>query len=216
MAGHAVRRFLGRAEGRYRRWLDPSQDDLWRSGVATAGRGTYGRPHIHYHEGDTARVRIGRYCSIAAEVAIMPGGNHLTTWVSTYPFRIRYGLEGAGHDGHPATKGDVVIGNDVWIGNGALILSGVTVGDGAVVAARAVVTKDVTPYAIVAGNPARVVAHRFSEDQREQLLRIRWWDWPEEVVLERVAELNGGDIEVFLERFPADGSIETVGSASAP
>jgi acetyltransferase-like isoleucine patch superfamily enzyme len=173
-------------------------------------RGSYERPHIYYHEGDTARVRIGRYCSIAAEVAIMPGGNHLTSWVSMYPFRIRYGLDGAGRDGHPATKGDVVIGNDVWIGSGALILSGVTVGDGAVIAARSVVTKDVSPYAIVAGSPARVVAHRFSEEEREHLLRIRWWDWPEEVVLARVDALNGSDIKTFLNQFGLDSPQEAV------
>jgi acetyltransferase-like isoleucine patch superfamily enzyme len=214
MAPHSVRRFLGRVEGRYRRWLDPSQEDLWRSGVASMDRGSYQRPHIYYNEGDTARVRIGRYCSIAAEVAIMPGGNHLTSWVSMYPFRIRCGLDGAGRDGHPASKGDVVIGSDVWIGSGALILSGVTVGDGAVIAARSVVTKPVPPYAIAAGNPARVVAQRFSEEEREQLLRIRWWDWPEEVVLAHVDELNGSDIKVFLNRFGLDNHQEAAGSES--
>jgi acetyltransferase-like isoleucine patch superfamily enzyme len=166
--------------------------------------GSYAQPFVYYNEGDTARVTIGRYCSIAAGVGIMPGGNHRTDWVSTYPFRIRYGLDGANLDGHPATKGDVVIGNDVWIGNGALILSGVTIGDGAVVGAQAVVTRDVPPYAIVAGNPARVVGHRFSEPERDQLLAIRWWDWPEEVVLERVADLNGADVETFLRRYACD------------
>jgi len=193
--------FLGRVGGRYRRWLDPQQDELWSSGVITMGVGSYGHPHVHYHEGDSARVTIGRYCSLAAGVAIMPGGNHRTDWVSTYPFRVRYGLEGAITDGHPATKGDVTIGNDVWIGNDALILSGVTIGDGAVVATKTVVTKDVPPYAIVAGNPGRVVSWRFTEDQRERLLRLRWWDWPEETVLERVAALNGGDIETFLTQY---------------
>jgi hypothetical protein len=83
-----------------------------------------------------------------------------------------------------------------------------------VIAARSVVTKDVPPYAIAAGNPARIVAHRFPEEERERLLRIRWWDWPEEVVIERVDELNGGDIHAFLERFGSDSRQEAADSAS--
>lgn len=201
MAARVLPRLLARISDRYRRWLDPSQADLWQRGVISMGRGSYGQPFLHYHDGDTARVTIGRYCSIAAGVGIMPGGNHRTDWVSTYPFRLRFGLEGALTDGHPATKGDVVIGNDVWIGNDALILSGVTIGDGAVVAAKTVVTKDVPPYAIVAGNPGRVVAHRFTEDERRDLEALRWWDWPEDVILERVEGLNGTDVAGFLDRF---------------
>jgi acetyltransferase-like isoleucine patch superfamily enzyme len=205
MGGQNVRRFISRVTGRYRRWLDPSQEELFRAEVITMDETSYSRPYVHYREGDTARVSIGRFCSIAAGVEIMPGGNHRTDWVSTYPFRIRYQLPGAGHDGHPATKGDVVIKNDVWIGQDALILSGVTIGDGAVVAARTVVTRDVAPYAIVAGNPGQVVAHRFSEQQREQLLSIRWWEWPVDAILDRVDALNGGDIDDFVRRFGSAG-----------
>ena len=195
------RQLIAQAGYRFRMWLDPTQAELRRSGVITIGHGTYGEPIVVYHEGDTATVRIGKYCSIAQAVCIMPGGNHRTDWVSTYPFRLRYGLEGALRDGHPASKGDVNIGNDVWIGNEALILSGVTIGDGAVVAARTVVTRDVPPYGIVAGNPGRVVAHRFSEDERKQLLDIRWWDWPEDVILERVDAINSPDVSTFVQRF---------------
>jgi acetyltransferase-like isoleucine patch superfamily enzyme len=201
---HMARRlaqFVSKVDYRYRRWLDPTQEELRRTGVISVGTGTYGQPFVHYHAGDTARVVIGRYCSIAAGAAFMPGGNHRVDWVSTYPFRLRYGLDGALRDGHPTTKGDITVGNDVWIGNDALVLSGVTVGDGAVIAAKTVVTKDVAPYAIVAGNPGRVVGHRFSEADREQLLRIRWWDWPESLVVDRVAELNGGDLATFIERY---------------
>jgi acetyltransferase-like isoleucine patch superfamily enzyme len=204
---------LNRISSKYRRWLDRSQEDLWRTGVISMGRGSYGQPFVHYHEGDTARVTIGRYCSIAAGVGFMPGGNHRTDWVSTYPFRLRFGLPGALRDGHPATKGNIVIGNDVWIGNDALILSGVTVGDGAVVAAKAVVTKDVAPYAVVGGNPGRVIGHRFTEEQRRQLEALRWWDWPEGVIVERVDALNGGDVDEFLRRF--GGTSESSASADA-
>ena len=91
----------------------------------------------------------------------------------------------------------------MWIGNEALILSGVTIGDGAVVAARTVVTKDVPAYSIVAGNPGHVVGARFSPEEREQLVALRWWDWPEDVVLARVEALNGGDVEGFLNEFAA-------------
>ena len=163
--------------------------------------GSYGQPFVAYNKGDHAVVTIGRYCAIAAGVSFMPGGNHRTDWVSTYPFRLRYGLDGALRDGHPTTKGDITVGNDVWIGSDALILSGLTIGDGAVVAAKTVVTKDVPPYAIVAGNPSRVVSMRFTEQQRAGLLAIKWWEWPEETILERVASLNGGGIDEFLERF---------------
>ena len=201
-----VRDVLRRVQGKLQRWLDPSQEELWRSGVISMGRGSYGTPRVVYHEGDTAKVTIGRYCSIAGGVEIMPGGNHRIDWVSTFPFRVRYGLEGALDDGHPSTKGDVVIGSDVWIGSGALILSGITISDGAVVAARSVVTKNVEPYTVVAGNPARVVAQRFSAEQRRRLLALRWWDWPEHLVLERVVALNGGDVDAFLDQFsPSPG-----------
>jgi acetyltransferase-like isoleucine patch superfamily enzyme len=196
-----VARFLARVSGRYRRWLDPVQDELRKSGTITMGHGSYGYPVVVYHEGDHAKVVIGKYCSIAAGVSFMPGGNHRTDWVSSYPFRLRYGLEGALRDGHPATKGDVVVGNDVWIGNDALILSGVSIGDGAVVAAKTVVTKDVPPYAIVAGNPGRVVSMRFTDETRQQLLAIRWWDWPETTILERVTDLNGGGVDEFVRRY---------------
>ena len=91
--------------------------------------------------------------------------------------------------GHPASKGDVVIGNDVWIGRKAVILSGVTIGDGAVVGTMAVVTSNVEPYTIVAGNPARPVRKRFDDSTIQNLLQLRWWDWPTEKVKENVKSL---------------------------
>ena len=174
----------------------------------TLGQLSYGAPAIRAYEGDTARVHVDSYVSIAEDVVFVVGGNHRLDWVSMFPFRARLRLPGAFEDGHPATKGDIMVGHDVWIGRGATILSGVKVGNGAVVAAASVVTNDVRPYAVVAGNPAREVKRRFTDDQVEALQRIAWWDWPLEQVLERVSELNGGGVEAFIARYssaPAGG-----------
>jgi acetyltransferase-like isoleucine patch superfamily enzyme len=164
------------------------------------GRGTYGSPRVATFPGDTARVTIGAYCSIAVDVVLMDGGNHRTDWVSTYPFRAKLGLPGANEDGHPVSRGDIVIGSDVWIGRGARVMSGVTIGSGAVVGAYSVVTRDVRPYAIVVGQPARELRRRFDDDHVDALLAIAWWDWPEEKVERSVAELNSGDVEGFVAR----------------
>ena len=96
-----------------------------------------------------------------------------------------------------ATKGDTVIGNDVWIGMDAVVMPGVTVGDGAIVSARAVVVKDVEPYTIVGGNPAKLVKRRFSDEVTAALLDIRWWDWPIEVIEANLALITGSDIDAL-------------------
>lgn len=165
------------------------------------GAHSYGQPTIVRHDGDTADVYIGAWCSIAEDVEIMVGGNHRTDWVTTFPIRVIFGLPGALADGHPATKGHVRIGNDVWIGRGSRILSGVTIGDGAVIGAYSVVTKDVRPYAITVGVPGREARRRFSDVQVDALLRIQWWQWPTEKVLAEVGALNGGPIDEFIARF---------------
>lgn len=162
------------------------------------GRGTYGQPLVATYPGDTARVTVGAFCSIALDVVLMDGGDHRTDWVSTYPFRARYGLPGAFRDGHPTSKGDIAIGNDVWIGRGARIMSGVTVGDGAVIGAYSLVTRDVAPYAIVVGQPARELRRRFDERQIGALQRIAWWDWPLEKILDAVPELCSENVDEFI------------------
>jgi virginiamycin A acetyltransferase len=91
-------------------------------------------------------------------------------------------------------KGDTVIGNDVWIGHGATFLPGVQVGDGAIIAAEAVVTADVAPYAVVGGNPAKLLRKRFSDETIAELLRLRWWDWPIETITKKVKAICGGDV----------------------
>lgn len=168
---------------------------------------TYGRPKI-FHWGEGARLTIGKFCSIADEVVIFLGGNHRTDWATTYPFpaMAEEWPEAAGITGHPATKGDVVIGNDVWIGYGATILSGVTVGDGAVIGARAVVCRDVGPYTIVAGNPAREIGKRFPDEVIARLLELRWWDWPIEDIRRRLPLLCSCDVENLLREARAQES----------
>ena len=161
---------------------------------------SYGPFHVAHYLGDPPNeIRVGRYCSIAGGVKFFIGGNHRPDWASTFPFRFVLGLPQAGEDGHPASKGPILVGNDVWIGENAVILSGVTIGDGAVVATESVVTRDVRPYAIVAGNPAREVRRRFPDDQVDELLALRWWDWPAAEIREIVPLLNGSPITALID-----------------
>ena len=162
------------------------------------GRGTYGDLTV-LSWGEGATLCIGNYGSIAAGVKIFLGGEHRMDWVTTFPFNVLW--ESARlHRGHPKTKGNVLIGNDVWIGTEAIISSGVTIGDGAVVGARAVVTRDVAPYAVVAGNPARVVKFRFDEQIVKRLCELKWWDWQESEIEKAMPELLNNQIELFIEK----------------
>jgi len=160
------------------------------------GRGTYGAPRV-FEGGEGAKLEIGAYCSIADGVTIFLGCEHRVDWVTTYPFSIFWDC--AAHvRGHPATKGDVIIGNDVWIGYRATILSGVRIEDGAVIGCHSVVTKHVPAYGIVAGNPAKLIRTRFSEETIHRLLRARWWSWDEKRIRDSMPLLLSSDIESFL------------------
>ncbi len=160
------------------------------------GEWTYGLP-IVYDWNDGTRLVIGKFCSIARGVKIYLGGEHRMDWVSTWPFS-EFFEEAKGVKGHPASKGDVIIENDVWIGGDAAILSGVTLGNGCVVGAGSVVTKSVPPYAVAAGNPARVVKYRFDQKTVEKLLKMQWWDWPVEKIKEALPEIMSEDVEKFV------------------
>ncbi|WP_114393558.1 CatB-related O-acetyltransferase [Oleisolibacter albus] len=159
------------------------------------------RDNILYHFDFTGdRLVIGRFCAIAWGTRfIMNGANHAQGGVSTYPFNIF----GQGWDSVPLDqisfphKGDTVVGNDVWIGYEALVMPGVRIGDGSIVAARSVVTADVPPYAVVAGNPARVVKMRFPEAMVARLLELRWWDWEVERITRAIPAIMTGDLDAL-------------------
>lgn len=161
------------------------------------GVGTYGMPVVHdWNEGTT--LRIGAYCSIAGNVQIFLGGQHRIDWISSYPFAVF--LPEASHINNPCgSRGDVVIGNDVWLCANCTILSGVTIGHGAVIASGAVISRDVEPYAVMAGNPARNIRWRFDEPTRLALLESAWWDWPEAEIRQIVDKLCSDNIAGFID-----------------
>lgn len=155
--------------------------------------------------GKTGSLKIGKFCSIASGVTIILDGEHRPDWVTTYPFSIIF-KKFSDLPWASTTKGDVIIGNDVWIGMDALILSGVTVGDGAIIGAGSVVARDVEPYAIVAGNPARLIRKRFDLETINKLLEIKWWDWDTERITENMPLLLSNKINEFIEKNRASKS----------
>ncbi len=164
------------------------------------GEHTYGKPTICSFD-DGTRLTIGKFCSISDKVTFLLGGNHRTDWCSTYPFPDlnEQWPDAADIPGHPQTKGDLIIGHDVWIGHGATILSGLSIGSGAVIGACSVVTKDVAPYGIVAGNPAQIIKSRFSPELCEQLLEKCWWNWPVEKIKEHIEIICSNRIDKLLQ-----------------
>jgi virginiamycin A acetyltransferase len=156
--------------------------------------------NVLYHFAFTGdRLVIGRYGALASGVTfVMNGGNHRTAGISTYPFPIFEPWRGrwAGELDFP-NRGDTVVGNDVWIGYDALVMPGVRIGDGAIVATRSVVTADVPPFAIVGGNPARVIRMRFDPPTVDRLLKIAWWSWSPERVSAAIPAISQADVDAL-------------------
>ena len=143
------------------------------------------------------KLIIGKFCQIAANVRfIMNGANHATDGFSTFPF-CAFGNEWKDVPLTPDYKGDTVIGNDVWIGYDAIVMPGVQIGDGAIIASGSVVTKDVEPYCIVGGNPAKLIRKRFSDETISKLIKLAWWDWPFDKVTQYAQAIATGDGSLF-------------------
>lgn len=149
----------------------------------------------YMHLGAPERLIIGKFVQIAHGVQfITSSANHQMDGFSTYPFNV-FGVPwSSSYEAKWPNKGDTIIGNDVWIGHEALIMPAVTISDGAIIASRSVVTKDVPAYAIVGGNPARIIRKRFDEKTIAQLLELKWWDWPIEQINRKISSIVGSDI----------------------
>ncbi|MBI1778564.1 MAG: CatB-related O-acetyltransferase [Proteobacteria bacterium] len=166
--------------------------------------------------GEFHRVRMGRFCSVARRVVVGPG-EHPTDWTSTHPMFYGDGVPGIDRlpvykewwpgIGRPGGHIAAIIGNDVWIGDGAYVASGVIVGDGAIIGARAVVTRDVEPYAIVVGSPAKVVRHRFDQTLVERFLRTQWWNYDLRAIKDRLDFSQPGAALSVIEEAAAAGTL---------
>jgi virginiamycin A acetyltransferase len=193
-----------RVKGKIRSLLSPPQVPSWTAMTPTMlvrfegnARPQFSTGPLSYSQGltihcwdPTVRIEIGNYCSIATDVMIIAGGEHDTDYVTTYPLIDRWGL--SQHLGliKSRFKGHIVIGNDVWIGARSTILSGITIGNGAVIGAGTLVAKDVPPYGIVVGNPARLLRHRFDPETIARLEETRWWEFDMETMTEFAGSIS--------------------------
>ncbi len=150
------------------------------------GKFTYGTNwmSVLVWDKETASVEIGRFCSISYGLKLFTGGNHNSKWISTYPFG--HVLPSLGKidpiKNHPQKSKKIIIGNDVWIGRDVTIMSGVCVSDGVIIAANSHVVKSAPPYSIIGGNPAQIIGYRFDQDTIQKLLKMKWWNWPNEKI----------------------------------
>lgn len=178
----------------------------------TAGRYSYYSGYYHGHSfddcarylmpnrNDVDKLIIGSFCSIGSGVSFIMAGNqgHRHNWISSFPFFYMEEVESftGSIDGF-RNAGDTVVGHDVWIGSEAMIMPGVKIGDGAVIGSRALVTKDVNPYTIVGGNPARTIKTRFSEEHISMLLEMKWWEWDEQQLSASMSIICSENVELL-------------------
>ena len=152
--------------------------------LCRVGNYTYGNITI-ISSNNISKVEIGNFCSIAAGVKFIINNEHYTNYISTYPFKVKIN-----HENREAySKGDIIIDDDVWIGLDAKVMSGVHIGQGAVIAAGAVVTKDVPPYAIVGGVPAKVLKYRFTEEIIEELIKVDYSKFNDDIIKDHLLDL---------------------------
>ena len=153
---------------------------------------------LYHYPINNDRLILGKFCSIACGAKfIFTSANHTLSSLSTYPFPLffeEWDLDKKNVTDSWDNKGDIVIGNDVWIGYEAIVMQGVTIGDGAIIGTRAIVTKDVPPYTIVGGVPAKPIRKRFSDEVISQLLSIKWWKWPDEKIKKNFSAIQNGNI----------------------
>lgn len=158
---------------------------------------------LYHYPINRDKLIVGKFCSIACGAKfIFTSANHAMRSLSTYTFPIffeEWGLDVKNITGAWDNKGDIIIGNDVWIGYEAVIMSGVKIGDGAIIGTRAIVTKDVPPYTIVGGVPAKPIRRRFSDETIAELLDLKWWDWPPEQIKNCLSDIQSGNLEKLRE-----------------
>lgn len=170
-----------------------------------ADRGTYFDRNVNIISwSDQYIVKLGKYNSIGRDCNFFLHANHRADWITTTsqlwgPVTPEI-AEMHMNMGHPTCKGNIYVGNDVWIGAKSTIMSGVTIGDGAIIGSTSTVAKDVPPYAIVVGNPGKVVKYRFTQAQIDGLLQIKWWNWDEEKIKVEAMDLWSPNIDDFIYR----------------
>jgi len=156
---------------------------------------------VKINEDGAGKIIIGKFCSIADIQVVNIGHNY--NWITTYPFsEFKKSWKNCNNfpKGHPKSMGDVIIGNDVWIGHGVTIMGGVKISDGSVIAAKTVVTKDIEPYSIVGGNPAKLIKKRFDEDIIDKLLKIKWWNWSKNKIEKNIELLCSKNMKGFIKK----------------
>lgn len=189
---------------KFKYMLDSFNNQRMNDNICTPkGVGTYGPeptligPH-HVVRQLHAGSSIGKYCSIAQGTRFLFKGKHNTDWVSTYPFKTMLNLDVPLND--LPSNAPITIGNDVWIASNVSIMQGVSVGDGAILAQEALITKDVPPYAIVGGNPARIIRYRFAHEDINALLELQWWNLPEHQIVQIAKDLTSKNVKECIEK----------------